>query len=178
MLRKFFICLLPLFLLLQGCSGVLKSTGLETYYTDSNISFHILQQLKKTPHLYQRSHIVITVYQSNVLIAGQVLLPEQRIQTQQIVQGVPGVRRIYNELEIAGQTTTLTRSSDAWITSKVLANMLGNKKFVSRKIKVVTENGIVYLLGTVNLQQANLASAIARRVPGVQKVVSFFIIKP
>ncbi len=172
MIKKFFILLFPLFLLLQGCSNVLNNTGISTYYTDSNIYFSILQQLKQNPALYNHNHIVPTVYQNNVLIVGQVLEPSQRIEVQQIAQNTPGVNQIYNELEIAGPSTTLTRSSDSWITSKVVGNMMATKNLSARHIKVVTENGIVYLMGTINQEQMNLAISVARHVPGVQKVVN------
>lgn len=172
-MKKYLILLLlPVCLFLSACSNVLNNTGISTYYTDSNISFAILQQLKQNPALYDKNHIVTTVYQNNVLIAGQVLQPGQRIQVQQIVQNTPGVKQIYNELEIAGPSTTLTRSSDSWITSKVWTDMVATKNLTTRHIKVVTENGIVYLMGSVSQEQMSLAINVARQVPGVQKVVN------
>lgn len=171
---KKLVLLFFLFFLFIGCS-TLKNSAIGTYYSDSNISYHILQQLKHHPELYKKNHIVTTVYQGTVLIAGQVLQASDRIEVENLVHEIPGIKRIYNELDVAGGSTTLTRSSDSWITSKVKSKMLLNTNLKSRKIKIVTENGIVYLLGTVTNEQAQLAETVARKVPGVQRVIPLFV---
>ncbi len=172
-----FGCILPLFLLLQGCAGILNKTGLPTYYSDSNIKFAIITRLKRVPELYNPNHIVPTVYQGTVLLAGQVMRPNQRIEVEKIIQGIPGIKRIFNELEVSGPTSTLTRSSDSYITSKIKTDMIFTKGLKSRNIKIVTENGVVYLMGTVTKSQAKLAANVARKVSGVQKVVTLFVIR-
>lgn len=174
--HKQILCVFCVFLFLQGCSNFFKTTGLSTYYTDSNIKFTLIQRLKRLPNLYDKNHIVPTVYQGTVLLAGQVLHPEERIEVERLTKGIPGIKRVYNELEIAGPTSTLTRSSDSWITTRIKTNMLLDKHLSSHEIKIVTENGIVYLLGTVSQQQAQIATTVARQVPGVQKVVPLFVV--
>ena len=52
--------------------------------------------------------------------------------------------------------------------------MLAASDLKSSSIKVITENGVVYLMGIVSRQQADLAVDIARRVSGVQKVIKIF----
>lgn len=175
--QKLLICILPLFLMLQGCASMLQRSGISTYYSDSNIKFAIVTRYKRVPGLYKYNHIVPTVYEGTVLLAGQVMQANQRIEAEKIIKGIPGIKRIYNELEVSGPTSTLTRSSDSWITSRVKADMVFTKGLESRNVKIVTENGVVYLMGTVTPKQSKLASTVARKVPGVQKVVTLFVIK-
>ncbi|MGI9323228.1 MAG: BON domain-containing protein, partial [Pseudomonadales bacterium] len=42
------------------------------------------------------------------------------------------------------------------------------------RIKVVTENGVVYLMGAMTQAEADAAAEVARKVRGVQKVVKAF----
>lgn len=179
--------LLVIMLLLQGCiaaaviggaavggTGYYNRNRIKTYYDDDNINFTANQRIRKEPILKDDAHIVVAVYHNIVLLAGQVISPAQRIKAEQLVRSIPNVRTVYNEIVIAGPTTTLTRSSDAWITAKVKSEMLLTAKLQSRNIKIVTENGVVYLLGVLSQQQSNMASNVARRVQGVQKVVTLF----
>ena len=66
------------------------------------------------------------------------------------------------------------RSNDTWITSKVRADMLGTKNFDSTKVKVVTENSEVFLIGLVTRQEGDQAVEIARHVSGVKQVIKAF----
>jgi osmotically-inducible protein OsmY len=68
----------------------------------------------------------------------------------------------------------MQRSKDTWITTKVKANMLAEKNLNSGQIKVVTEDGAVYLMGIVTKHQSRVASDVARRVTGVKRVVTLF----
>ena len=68
----------------------------------------------------------------------------------------------------------IQRNNDAWLTTKTKTAMLAAKGLHSAQIKVVTENSVVYLMGLVNHQQANLATSVARRVSGVRKVIRVF----
>jgi len=179
--------LLLIMVFLQGCIAAALIGGatvggtsyynrnrIKTYYDDGNIAFAANQRIRKEPILRDNTHIVVAVYRNIVLLAGQVVSPSQRIKAQQLVRSIPHVRRVYNEIAIAGPTTTLTRSSDAWITSKVKSEMVLAEKLKSRNIKIVTENGVVYLLGVVSKAQSKMATDVARRVQGVQKVVTLF----
>ena len=52
--------------------------------------------------------------------------------------------------------------------------MLAKKDLHSTQIKVVTENSVVYLMGMLTPQQAELATDVARRIDGVREVVKVF----
>ena len=88
--------------------------------------------------------------------------------------GVENVRKIYNEIAVAGNTSLASRSNDALLTSKLKARFLAERKFQINHVKIVTENEVVYLLGVVTQQEAENAAQIASSTSGVKKVVKVF----
>ncbi|MGB0322238.1 MAG: BON domain-containing protein, partial [Pseudohongiellaceae bacterium] len=84
------------------------------------------------------------------------------------------IKRIHNELEVAGKTGFLTRSNDAWIATKIRTLMLTDNDVPAGQVKVVTENGAVYLMGLVSQTEGDSAANLARNVSGVTKVVKVF----
>jgi len=108
-------------------------------------------------------------------MVGQVETSELREYAYQLIdKNIKGLRRLTNEVTVAGSSSLIQRSNDAWITTKVKAAMLTKKSLHSTEIKVVTESSVVYLLGLVSRRQAVLATEAARCVPGVLKVVKVF----
>lgn len=120
------------------------------------------------------SHIEVTVFNGIVLLTGETPTQALRQQAEEAAISSPGIKRVYNQITIQGPTSTLTRTSDSWITTKVKSKMLATENLKSGSIKVVTENGVVYLMGLVHRKQADVAVEIARRISGVQKVVKIF----
>ena len=121
-----------------------------------------------------RSHISVATFNHIMLMIGQAQTPELRDYAYKLVSNVKHVQRIYNEVIIAGSTSLIQRANDAWITTKEKASMLAAKGLNSTQIKVVTESSVVYLMGLVSREQGKLAANVARRVPGVRKVVKVF----
>jgi osmotically-inducible protein OsmY len=121
-----------------------------------------------------KGHVVVTSFNYTVLLTGEVPSAEAKAQAGKVVVGVPQVRAVVNELQIAGASSAASRSNDAYITSKVKSGFLGNGVFRPTDVKVVTEAGVVYLLGLVTLEEADAATKITRGTGGVQKVVRVF----
>ena len=119
-------------------------------------------------------HINVTSYNRIVLLSGEVPTAAIRADVEKLMMGVENVRKIYNELVIAANTTLASRSNDTLITSKVKARFLAERKFQINHIKIVTENELVFLLGVVTLQEADNAAQIASSTAGVKKVVKAF----
>lgn len=141
---------------------------------DTKLANKIADAIRKMPSLRNECHIEVTVFNRIVLLTGQCPSPEWRQDAEQIASSVPGVARIYNQITIQGPTSSLTRTSDSWITTKIKSQMLATEDLKSSSIKVVTENGDVFLMGIVKRQQAEIAVDIARQVSGVQKVLKIF----
>lgn len=141
---------------------------------DTSIANKIADKIKSVPELKNDSHIEVAVFNRVVLLAGETPTPALRQQAEELARTVPGTVKIYNQITIQGPTSSLTRTSDSWITTKIRGEMLATENLKSSSIKVVTENGVVYLMGIVKREQADTAVDIARQVSGVQKVVKIF----
>ena len=90
------------------------------------------------------------------------------------VEPLRNVRRVHNELTVAGETTLLSRTNDGWLTTKVKTALSAGELTDATRIKVVTENAVVYLMGLLTRSEADAAVALAREIKGVQKIVKVF----
>lgn len=120
------------------------------------------------------SRIVVTSYNGVILIAGQTPRAELKSKAEQAARTVQGVRKVHNELQVQQPTSLLARSNDSLLTTKIKTQMLADSGVPGSRIKVITENGIVYLLGVVSRQEANAASNVVQSTSGVQKVIKLF----
>lgn len=127
-----------------------------------------------SPALRKGTHIVVAVFNHILLLVGQTTTEEQRSIAYKLIQDVKYVSRSYNEITVQKPTSLWRRSEDTWLTTRVKAEMLTKSGLHSTEIKVVSENGIVYLMGIVSHTQANLAANVARQIKGVRKVVKVF----
>jgi len=144
----------------------------EVMFSDQRIEFNAGSRIDDA--LKGEGHINVTSYNYTVLLTGEVPTAQAKADAEKAALEVQNVKTVVNELQIAGTSSTASRSNDAYITSKVKSNFLGNEKFKPTDIKVVTEAGVVYLLGLVTRDEADAATEIARGTGGVQKVVRVF----
>ncbi len=180
------IALTTLLLVLSGCANMIGAAQQQPIQEDSTsrttgsliddelIEIKALVNIGKASEQLKRSHISVTSYNGIVLLSGQVPTEQARQLAGETTNKVRKVRKLHNELVVAGPTSTIVRSNDSWLTAKVKSKMLANKELMSMRIKVVTENGAVYLLGLVTSDQADKAVQVARNTAGVQKVVKMF----
>jgi osmotically-inducible protein OsmY len=119
-------------------------------------------------------HINVTSYNRNVLLTGEAPSDAAKADIGNLVKGVENVRNVINEISVGPTSTYGSRSSDTLITSKVKGRFIDVGKFQVNHVKVVTENGVVYLLGLVNRKEADSAVEIAGSTSGVRKVVKVF----
>ncbi|MBO9679891.1 MAG: BON domain-containing protein [Acidovorax sp.] len=124
--------------------------------------------------LGDRAHVNVTSWNRQVLLTGEVPTADDRQKVEQAVLGVENVRSIVNELVVAPNSSVTQRSNDALITGKVKASFVDAKDIMSSAFKVVTERGVVYLMGRVTQREATRATEITRGVSGVAKVVRVF----
>lgn len=144
----------------------------EAYITDQGIE---LRAGNRIDDKYRdKIHVNVTSYNRMLLLTGEAPSPEIKADIEKLASGVPGVKSISNELAIAGPSSLGGRSNDTYITSKVKARFVDAGKFSPNHVKVVTEAGVVFLLGIVTQTEANDAVEIARTTGGVQKVVRVF----
>lgn len=120
------------------------------------------------------SNIVVVSYNGVILLAGQTPRAELKEQAERAARNVLGVKRIHNEIQILKPTSLLVRSNDTLLTTRIKTQMAADSTIPASKIKVVTENGVVFLLGIVTRQEGAAASNLVQGIGGVQKVVKAF----
>ena len=119
-------------------------------------------------------HVNATSYNGIVLLTGEV--PDQGAYASigNIAASTDRVRSVHNDLAIGPLTPLSARSNDAFITSKVKARFVEANKFAANHVKVVTERGVVYLMGSVRRDEADAAAQIASTTQGVVRVIRVF----
>lgn len=157
-----------------GGAIVYDKRSLKTMHSDQHAANVAQYWINNDPKLKGHAHISVSVFNQVALLVGQAQTEELRQRAYKIVKKVKDVKRIYNAITIAGATSELQRTSDTWITGKVKTVLLSTPGLKSNDLKIVTENGVVYLMGSVSRQQADIATNAARRVQGVTKVVKVF----
>ncbi|HEX7972485.1 MAG TPA: BON domain-containing protein [Thiobacillus sp.] len=170
---------------LQGCAAVAvggAATGTAValdrrtagvYVSDQEIELRALSRLRDA--FPQKSdNISATSYNRQVLLTGQVPDEATRERATEVVKGIPDVRMVFNELSVSGVTSLTSDANDISITSMVKTRLLGDERVPATKIKVVTETGVVYLMGLVSKSEAEAAINVARTTSGVTKVVTLF----
>ena len=183
---KFVLLLIIPIVLLQGCATAVvtgaatgasiahdrRSTG--AVIDDQGIEFKASYALFNNKEIYDQSHINVTSYNGIVLITGETPSEELKQKVTAEIKAINKVRRIHNELIIAAPSALPSRSSDTWITSKIKTKLTTDKSVNPFYIKVVTEHGIVYLMGIVSHAEADKALEIVTKSAGVQRVVKIF----
>lgn len=183
-MRPIFAALLIVVPLVHGCAPIVlggaAATGAlvaEDRRTVGTITEDEGIELKSSSRIGQRvknAHFNVTSYNRMVLLTGEVPDDAAKANAEKIARAVENVRGVYNELQVAGNSSLTARANDSYLTSKVKARFVDAQKFSPVHVKVVTENGVVYLMGLVKRQEANDATEIARTTGGVRKVVRVF----
>ncbi len=169
---------------LQGCfpvaavgvgTGVMmvqdrRTTGayVEDEAIETKASDRIGKQFKKDVH------VNVTSFNRIVLVTGEVQSDAMKTEIGRLVSGIENVRNVSNELVISSPSSLTSRSSDSLITSDVKLRFMQDKRFNAEHVKVVTENGAVFLMGIVKRAEADAATEVASTTGGVQRVVKLF----
>lgn len=183
---KLALALMATIITLQGCATAVvtgAATGASVLHDrrttgavidDQGIEFKAAYALFQDKSIYDQSHINVTSYNGVVLLTGETLTTELKQKVTNEIKRLPKVRRVHNELLIAAPSALPSRSSDAWITSKIKTKLTTDMAIDPFFIKVVTEHGVVYLMGLVSRAEADRVVSIVSSSAGVQRVVKIF----
>lgn len=136
---------------------------------DQGIELRAASRLRE--NMGTRARVIVTSYNRQVLLTGEVPNERDKALAQQIVSNVDNVNAIVNELDIVGSPSLAQRSADTITTGRVKAAFVDAKDLSTNAFKVVTERGTTYLMGRVTQREADRAAEVTRTVPGVQRVV-------
>ncbi|MFT4885889.1 MAG: osmotically-inducible protein OsmY [Pseudohongiellaceae bacterium] len=187
-MKSYTLALFISLFLLNSCTAILvKTTGeagiqedprqrtAGAVVEDQSIETKVAVNMKSQEPAFKSSNFSIISHNGVVLIVGQTESENLKASATSIASLASSkIKRIHNEMEISGKTSMLSRSNDAWIATKVRTLMLTNKEVPSDQIKVIAENGSIYLMGLINQKEGDRAANLARNVSGVTKVVKVF----
>ncbi|NQV68566.1 MAG: BON domain-containing protein [Pseudohongiella sp.] len=182
------VLLILLILLTSSCTTILvKTTGEQgisedpterttgAVIEDQSIETKIIVNMKSQEPAFQQADFNVISHNGVVLLVGQVGSDQLKARATQIAsQASTKIKRIHNELEVAGKAGLLARSNDTWIATKVRTLMFANSKVPSSQVKVIAENGSIYLMGLISQADGDYAANLARNVSGVTRVVKVF----
>ena len=135
-------------------------------------------ELKSSRRIYEQLgnqvNINVTSFNRIVLLTGEVPTEAMKNDATRLVRSIANVRNVINEITIGQKSTMSSRSNDTFITSKVKSRFLTSGKFQINHVKIITEKGVVYLLGMVKRAEADSATEIASSTSGVTRVVKVF----
>jgi osmotically-inducible protein OsmY len=163
---------LALTLALAGCGNRSVGNKIDDQFIAPEVSTNVARA--HVDLTSPTSHIVVTSYNGVVLLAGQTPRSDLKAMAEQAARRVNNVSKVHNELQVLRPTSLLVRSNDSLLTSRIKTQMIADSAVPGTRIKVITENGIVYMLGLVSQAEATHATNLVQSVSGVQKVVKLF----
>jgi osmotically-inducible protein OsmY len=175
------VLLVVISLFLSGCFGAVFS-GASAVYDNYNlkrtlsnraITMTIATAIRSDEEL-ANSHIEVSCFDYQVLLTGQVKTQKLRKKAGDIAANTSGVEHVYDFIEERKPVSGQEALQDAWITTRVKSEIVASAEIDPSKLKIVTENGIVYLMGIVSRKQAKQITDIARYTPDVEHVVQIF----
>lgn len=170
--------------LLQACfplavtgmgTAALMATDRRTpgiYIEDETLEWKAAALLRESR--FKGAHVNPTSYNRRVLLTGEAPTEEMKKQIEAAVRGILNVKEVVNEVQVAGASSLASRGNDALVSSNVKARMVNNGRFSPTHVKVLTENGVVYLMGLLTQAEGEAAAEVARTTSGVNRVVKVF----
>ena len=178
-------------MILQGCTKSLMETAntalkaatpIKSTYkrtpTDSDLSIIAIKKIIASDIYQKDMRINLVTNDGRVLLIGQIDTELNRTKIQRLVHGIEGIHEVYNQLRIGSSIGLTQQGKDSLTTIKVKSQVASHNKINALKIKVITENDEVFLIGSVNKEEAYHATFVARQVSGVGKVIKVFELLP
>ena len=186
-MKKYLILFVLLFCFcLSGCSSLIiagAATGavasqdrrtLPTQLEDQNIELKAIKTLFENDELWQDTNIDVVSFNNQVLLIGQAPTAELKRKATDAIKKIAKVSKVHNQIRIAAPVSFFASRNDELITTKVKTSMIFTDGLPSSKIKIVTENSEVFLMGVVTQPEADKAVEAARTTGGVTKVIKVF----
>ena len=172
------ITFLSVAFLFLGCTtkGDIADRSVGTKIDDRFLEGLIKRELSKKKSLLKGSNINVTVFDSQVLLTGQVPNMRAAELAEDIAISLSEVKKedVSNHVKVMGPISLVSRSNDRWLATKVRARLFSSKKAKGSSLRVTCENGTVFLMGLVTEEKSKLITSIVSEVFGVEKIVKVF----
>jgi osmotically-inducible protein OsmY len=168
--------------LLTGCAQVATS-GAQALYnhqslqksaTDQYMTVRSYQALDIDSDHFKNANVNVATLNRVVVLSGQVPEAWQKTEAELLIRKVTNPEELYNYIQIEQPSTQLTRAHDAWVTTKIKSKLFVASDIDATQVKVVTENGTVFLIGILKPEEADIAVNVAKSTSGVKEIVKVF----
>ena len=118
----------------------------------------------------------VVSFNRQVLLMGLVASEADKAFVERVARAQPNAQKVYNYIQVASsaQRGFGDVSNDSWITSKVRTTLIGTKGVSANHVKVVTYNGVTYVMGILTPEEQALVSNTVSTTAGVQQVVTLY----
>jgi len=177
-------------LAIQGCAGGLivaagtavavssDERSIAQLVKDDDLSEAAIDAIVASDAYSKDIRINIVANNSYLLLIGQIDSQEHSNEIENLLNNIDGVAGVYNQLRISQPISIVQQTQDTWLTTKVKSKLTGHDQINPLKIKVVTENAEVFLIGQVSKEMSDFATEITSNIDGVKQVVRVFEIIP
>jgi len=143
---------------------------------DQEIEIRAARTLRRDSLVDGNSRISVTSYNRKVLLTGQAQDRKVAARATELVREMPKVELVIDEIVIGPNISMSQESQDTWLTSqsKLALAKVKIPGFDPTRVKVVTEDSVVFLMGLVSPEEGDAAAEQIRYVPGVARVVKLF----
>jgi osmotically-inducible protein OsmY len=189
MMKKLLVPILIPFVL-SGCVAAVVASGaaggaaatsviydkrsVTTISNDDKLASLIQQRLDANEILSKKCRLVVTAYNDWVILLGEAPTDELKQEALDTIKTTAGIKRLYDEIQIQAPIGLGQQTKDAWITTQAKSVLLATKGLNSVGIKIITENGVVYLVGLISPEQARIAVNALKDVSDIQEIVKIF----
>ena len=164
--------------LVQGCAAV-EDRRLGQVATDTEIRLDINKRVLNGTNQDLFFDLQTNVYEGRVMLTGAVTLPENRNRIAALAKGIPGVRAIYNDVQVTGAGGFKNTANDVWIKTKINSQLIAENGVNSANYQTRVVNSVVYIIGrALSRHEFGKVLTIAKRTKHVSKVVHHIVIRP
>jgi osmotically-inducible protein OsmY len=164
------------FLILTACSNSpRRTTG--TVLNDQTLEYDVISAIRSHPNFSEADHIKVEVHHGVVLLAGETVSEANRDLATKLAEESRLTERVVNDLKVGERAGFGGKLDNSWLTNKVNSRLL-TKNPVSgndvSRIKVVSSQNTVYLMGMVTHEEGDAVADVVRNIRGVERVVKIF----
>ena len=172
----FFLLLLSSIMFLPSCGNYEKRSA-GTTLDDQTLEYEVINNIYSYPGFGEDDHIKVEVHQGIVLLAGETISEENRTMATKLAEAPKLTRRVVNDLTVGDRAGVGAKANNTWLTTKVNSVLLKENLLPGNdasRIKVVSSQHTVYLMGLFTHEEGDAIAEVVRNIGGVEKVVKVF----
>ena len=149
----------------------------EAISDDEEVERLAFNEMQGEDELRHQSHININAYNGLVLVSGEAATAEVKTKILDIIRTIDNDKMVRDGVKVEPLTDGNSHIDDRQLVEQIKASLLQIHtlpNFSSKMVKVVVENGVVYLMGLLSKEEGNVVVNVVRLQSGVKQIVTLF----